>query len=269
MSRSKSRARQQELRYYLGGGLLFLSVLVVAVFATIARVRAGNGAPDAVTMCPADGPKGHYVLLVDKTDPLTFTQKEAFTVILRDLVERRTPKGYLLSIFVLGEDYKQNAKPLIELCNPGAGAEKSQWTGDVKGTQKQYEEKFIAPMLKESEALLVSKSAKSSPIFEMLQMVGINGYQKRAISGPRRLFIVSDMLQHTPEFDMYAGDYDFATFEESAYGKKSQAELKDVEVEINYLMNTPRLQSRRNSTFWERYFEKSGARVVSINPVEG
>lgn len=269
MARAKSRARQREFRYYTVGVLLFLFAIAIAGFAVYLYVKSENNLPDPVTLCPADGPKGHYVLLVDNTDPLTFTQKEAFSVILSELIERRTPEGYLLSIFVLGEYYKENAKPMVELCNPGTSAEKSQWTADLKTLRKQYETQFIAPLRKQSEALLTTQSAKVSPILEMLQLVSINAFHKRDVKGERRLFIVSDMLHNTPEYSMYKGPTDYAAFASTAYGKKSQLELRNVEVEIHYLMNTPQLQTKRNLKFWEDHFNKAGARIVAVRPLEG
>ncbi|AJG25005.1 hypothetical protein RR42_s3429 [Cupriavidus basilensis] len=221
------------------------------------------------TMCPADGPVGHYVLLVDKTDPLNFTQKQAFSVILQELVEKRIPEGYLLSVFVLSEDFKETAAPLVELCNPGDGSGKSELTANQKRLKAQYRLKFIEPVLKQSESLVSTQPAKWSPIFEMLQLVGINAYHKYDVKGERRLIIMSDMLHNTPQFTMYKGPVDYAAFAASDYGKKAQLELSDVEVELHYLMNSPQLQTKRNLKFWEDYFAKAGARIVAVRPLEG
>jgi len=42
-----------------------------------------------------------------------------------------------------------------------------------------------------------------------------------------------------------------------------------VEVELHYLMNAPQLQTKRNLKFWEDYFNKAGARIVAVRPLEG
>jgi hypothetical protein len=224
---------------------------------------------DPTSMCPAAGPYGHYVLLVDKTDPLNFTQKQAFAVILNELVEKRVPEGYLLSVFALGEDFKATAAPLVELCNPGDGTGKSELTANLRKLKAQYRSQFAEPILRLSESLVSSQPAKWSPIFEMLQLVGINGFRKHDIKGERRLVIVSDMLQNTPQFTMYRGPVDYAGFAASDYGKKAQLELRNVDVELHYLMNSPQLQTKRNLKFWEDYFDKSGARIVAVRPLEG
>ena len=262
------RARQRRTREIAFGALAILLVLCVVSGVTYFLVSRPAGL-DKVTLCPANGPTGHYVLLVDKTDPLTFTQKEAFTVTLRELIEKRIPEGYLLSVFVLGEDFKENAKPLVELCNPGTGQDKSELTANLRQLKRQYQERFLDPLFRQSDALLAAQSAKFSPIFEMMQLVAINGFRMHSIKGERRLIVMSDMLHNTPQLSMYKGHVDYPAFASSTYGQKAQLELRGVEIEIHYLMNTPELQTKRNLKFWEDYFEKAGARIVAVRPLEG
>lgn len=253
--------------------------VIFALTLVIGAVLAGVGYAmftsepglNKVTLCPNDGPRGHFVLLVDKTDPLNFTQKQAFSIAFRDILEKRTPEGYLLSIFVLGENFMANAEPLLELCNPGSGADRSAMTANLKKLRQQYENKFVEPMRRQSDALLSATPAKTSPILEMVQLVGINGFRKHDVKGERRLIILSDMLHNTPQFSMFRSpaDYDYAAFAATSYGKKTQLDLGGADVELLYLLHTPHIQTRRNLLFWEEYFKKSGARVVSVQPLEG
>ena len=269
MARTSRRAKQRERRDTLVGLLAALVALAIVGGAAWFWHAAKGTTLEAGSMCPLTGPKGHYVLLVDKTDPLTFTQNQAFERMLRELVARRTPPGYLLSVFVLGDDFKATAKPLIELCNPGTGAEASELTANPKQLRREYEERFIAPLMKESAALVSTTPAKNSPIFEMLQLVGINGFQAHDVKGERRLIVMSDMLHNTPQFTMYRGAVAWADFERTDYAKRAQAELPGVEVELHVLMNTPQLQTQRQVTFWEDWFDKAGAHVVAVQPMEG
>jgi hypothetical protein len=262
------RQRERSMRIYLWSAVLL--AFIVAVFGLVGYGIANREAPlDAKTMCPNSGPLGHYVLLVDKTDPLTFTQRQAFTVTVTELVEKRVPKGYLLSVFVLDEDFKTTAMPLVELCNPGSGQDKSEMTSNLKKLRAQYETKFLQPVLAQVDAMVSTKPANASPIFEMLQLVGINGYRKHGVKGERRLVIVSDMLQNTPQFSMFKSGPtpDFQTFSASDYGRKTHNELERVDVELHYLLHTPALQTKRNLQFWMDYFNKSGARVVAVRPL--
>jgi hypothetical protein len=268
MARPSRRQAERARREVMLGAIAFVAAIAIAGGAAYAYFSHPSDELDA-QLCPVGGPKGHFVLLVDKTDPLTFTQKEAFQVRLRELVQHRTPKGYLLSVFVLGESFRDNARPLVELCNPGDGSDRSALTANLVRLKHQYEERFIAPLMNEAEALQSTTPSKTSPIFEMLQLVGINAFQARNVQGERRLIVMSDMLHNTTQFSMYRGQPDFTDFARTDYGRKVQAQLAGVEVELDVLVNTPQLQTRRNLKFWEDYFDKAGARIVLVDPLEG
>lgn len=264
-SRRAQRKKKSDLLMLIGACVATIGILAGAGYFYLTREKG----IDKTTLCPANGPTGHVVLLVDQTDPFNFVQKRAFEVELQDVVLRRTPKGSLLSVYVLGEDFTSNAEPLVELCNPGSGEDKNAMTSNLIRLRNQYEERFVHPLLQQSEKLVAATPAKKSPIFEMLQVVGINAFRKHSIQGERRLIVVSDMLHNTAEFSMYKGWPDFDVFAASAYGQKAQADLSGVQVELDYLINDPKIQSRRNLSFWEAYFNKAHARVVSVRPLEG
>lgn len=269
MGRARERERKRARNNYMLAALVALIVIAGVSWTVRSKIESNRNRLDSTTMCPAQGPKGHYVLLIDTTDSFSFTQKESFVSVMRNVIERETPEGYLLSIFALGADYKDHAKPVVELCNPGTGLDKSEWTDDVEGLRAQYEKKFVVPVLKQAELLTASKAGKASPIFEMVQLVGINGFERHAVKGERRLIIISDMLHNTPEFHMYVADPDFSKFSASSYGRKSQAYLPNVDVELHYLMNAPQVQNRPNAGFWESYFEQAMARVKAVKIIEG
>ncbi len=268
MSRYGTKAKRRDTVTWVAGGALL--VVTAAVIVWVIYTQVSRDPPlDKITMCPASGPRGHIVLLVDKTDPLSFTQRQAFSVSIKELVETQVPEGHLLSIFVLGEKFENSAVPLIELCNPGSDVGKSELSANLKRLRSQYEERFVRPLEDVAKALVAEEPAGASPVFEMLQLVGINGFRKHSVKGPKRLVIVSDMLHNTSQFSMYTGPADFDQYEALDYAKRSQAELKDVFVELHYLMTTPRLQTRRNLLFWERYFERAGARLSAVRRLEG
>lgn len=267
MRRGRAQARRQSHHWVLAAVIaLFVALIVGGV---VWYIVTRDPKPDQLTMCPAKGPVGHIVLLVDRTDPLTFTQKQAFQTFIEELVGRRVPAGWMLSVFALGEDFTKTAEPLFELCNPGEGTDKSDLTENVARLKRQFGERFRGPMLKLAEQLQSQQSAKYSPILEMVQLVAINGFRRHSVAGPRQLIIVSDMLHNMPPYSMYGGDFDFSRFRDSPYGRRTVADLRDVEVEIQYLLSSPRLQVRRHVVFWEDYFRASGGRLVAVRPVEG
>lgn len=261
------RARRRRSMLMAGG--IALLTIAAAVVGAVAYVTWNTEPPLDARMCPAAGPAGHFVVLIDTTDPMSFTQKQAYSVLFRELIERKTPKGYLLSVFVLGENFEANAKPVVDLCNPGSGADKSELTATLHRLRRQYEERFLKPLLDEADRLPSTQSAKASPVLEMLQLVALNGFRKENIQGDRRLILVSDMLHNTPQFSMYRGTPDHKAFSESTYGQKTRLDLPNTKVELHYLMHAPKLQTRQNLQFWEEHFNKAGARIVAVRPMEG
>lgn len=269
VSRHAKRQQKKQLKseIFWGSAALITAVGIAAAACYFLLNRPAGLDPE--TLCPARGPRGHYVLLVDMTDPLSFTQKLAFEVLLRDIVEKQTPAGYLLSVFAMGEDFRENAEPLVEICNPGTGEDKSEWTANLKQLRRLYNERFRDVLLNQALALQASQPAKASPIFEMLQMVAVNAFRRHDVEGERHLIVVSDMLHNTSLFSMYKGIVDYPVFAGSGYARKVQLDLSGVDVEIHYLINSPELQTRRNLKFWEDYFTGAGARIVAVRPLEG
>lgn len=268
MSRYRSRGKRSDTQAWaFGAALIFVAIAVVGwvVFTQITQDKP----LDKVTMCPASGPNGHIVLLVDKTDPLNFTQRQSFSVMMMELVKTKVPEGHLLSVFVLGEKFENSALPLIELCNPGSDQGKSELSANLKRLRKQYDDRFVTPLEDVAKDLVSVESSKASPIFEMLQLVGINGFRKHSVAGPKRVVVVSDMLHNTQQFSMYGDPMRFNDYSMTEYSQKSRAELRDVTVELHRLMTAPRLQTRGNLLFWEQYFDSAGARLREVRPVEG
>jgi hypothetical protein len=265
----KSRAWKRRRRHNIAGGILALALFVSALAGAAYAWFNREGALDRATLCPPRGPTGHVVVLVDKTDPLNFTQGAAFQRLYEDLIDHRIAPGQLVSVFAVDEDYRRTAMPVIELCNPGRGEGKSDLTTNTRKLEIRFRERFRERLLEQKEALVSATPGKTSPIFEMLQLVAINSFRKHAVTGPRRLIVVSDMLHNTPGYSMYQSPPDFETFAASDYGRRTGADLNGVEVEVHYVLNAPRLQTRRQLHFWELYFRNSGARIAAVRPLEG
>ncbi|WP_133118477.1 hypothetical protein [Caviibacterium pharyngocola] len=177
--------------------------------------------------------------------------------------------GEMISVFALGEDFQQNDEPLLQLCNPGDGSDKSEWTANLKKLKRQYEERFFSPILTISNELTNIEAAKRSPVMEQIQLVAINGFKKQHITGNRKLIIVSDMLQNTPEFSMYKTQISYSEFIKQDYAQRVKPDLNNVKVELYYIMNSPKLQTRRHLNFWEQYFDAAGARITLVKTLEG
>lgn len=265
VSSSRKKGRAMTVVWIVVLVLIIFAAAGLVVYKFVFHEKPNN----AKTLCPANGPLGHVVLLVDKSDPMTFTQRKDFEVLFQEVVTKVVPKGHLLSVYALADDFVATADPLLELCNPGDGSDASQFDANPVQLRKSFDQQYFKPMLELREDLVTDKPGKASPILEMIQLAGITGFRKHAVAGDKRLIIVSDLIQNTPQLRMYERVPRYEAFAETQYGKKSLADLKDVKVEFRMLLNTPTVQGEDLFNFWRQHIKQSGGRFVLHEPIKG
>lgn len=265
--KSKSARNRQRMNLFLGS--ISLLVVIGLISGGVWWWSQKKSGIDPVTLCPISGPLGHNTLLIDKTDPFNLPQKAAFDLVVNDLINNQTPPGFLLSIYVLGDDFKAQTKPLIELCNPGDAKGHSELTENTKQLNRQYKDRFLKPVSEQTTQLLSINTAQESPIFEMIQMVNLNSIQRYNVDGPKQLIVLSDLLQNSKQLSMYKLAPNFETFSSSSYAQKVRSNFQNVTIKVHLLQNAPHLQNQNLFDFWKKYFEKSGASSFEIIPLPG
>ena len=268
MVRKSRQARSRQRRHLLVASMALLVVIAVTA-GTLWWWTHQKPPLDASTMCPSPGPLGHQVVLIDTTDPLNDAQKAALDLILTRLAEKETPPGYLVSVFVLGEHFKTDAKPLIELCNPGTEQGHSELSENLSQIRRRYRDRFLQPLFAQTEQMLRNQSAKESPILEMLQMVSLNSIARHDVDGPRRLIVLSDLLQNSKPLSMYREIPAYADFAKTDYAGKTRIGFAGVEVEVWLLQNTTGEKQKRLADFWQRYFLENKAVSFKLEPLPG
>lgn len=251
---------------------LLLGLFAFGIAGAMLYVNFTRETFDKETLCPSSGPKGQYVVLIDNTSPFPFTQKMALSQRLKSMVTDDLPEGYLLSVFLLGEDFKKHDKPLFERCNPGQWKDRGKLTGNKKFVDRDFNQKFAKPFDDIVQKISLEERSKNSPIFQMLQLVGINGFAHANVMGDRKLIVYSDMLANMPEFSMYKATLPaYEDFRKTPYGQNAVAPaLQGTSVVIHMLSAENRaLQNGKLATFWEHYFMDNGASVEEVSRVEG
>src|SRR5882672_1022560 len=244
-------------------------IATVAALVSVAIWKFNQDPSPTALLWPPEGPRAHIALLVDKTDPLTFTQAKAFAGLLSSFSSgRRVKEGELLSVFVLGEDFRKTADPIFEKCNPGDGRDKSKVKDNPDLWKKRFREEYEVPVLQLEDQLKSLKPAARSPIMEMIQLVSV-AFERRDVRGPRRLIIVSDLLHNTSDLSMYSESVDFETAMKRAEFQRLRAKLPGTDVDVFLLLNRPEVQNRSLIKFWEDYFKDAGAVLQHVEPVPG
>ena len=258
----QTKLQKRKTRINILASVFFFSLVIAGTATAVWWNLQRKPGLDPVTLCPAPGPSGQRLVLIDRTDPFNQAQKASLDIFIKNLVDS-TPPGQLLSVYVLGDDFQANTKPLFELCNPGDGQEKSELTANLKALKQQYTKHFIEPMLSVTEGMVNVPSAKESPILEMLQLVNLNSIQKQKIKGEVRLYVLSDMLQNSKSLTMYGQPMSFEAYASSYAATKLFVDFSQVNVEVHLVNSNPRTLNPLLLDFWKAYFEK--ARVKSIN----
>ena len=264
----QTRAQKRQARTHILLSVFFISLVIAGLGSAYWWSTQRKPGLDPVTLCPAEGAMGQRVLLIDRTDPFNLAQKTSLDIFIKQLVET-TPPGYLLSVYVLGDDFKANTTPLFELCNPGDGQEKSQLTANLKALKQQYLKHFIEPMLSITQGMMESQPAKESPILEMLQLVNLNSIQKQKVKGDVVLYVLSDMLQNSKALSMYGKPVTYESYAAGYAASKLFVDFSHVKVEIHLVNSSPRTLNTSLLDFWKAYFDKAGAKDVSFHALAG
>lgn len=253
-------------------GLLKIAGVAAAVLAVgvlYVGVARGNRALDE-NLCPTT-PSSITVLLVDVTDPLTVAQRQDFQ---NQLVRLRNsiPRYGKLIVAKVDSTATNLLEPVIVRCNPGTASDVNEWTGDPGGVQERHREGFEEPLDRVFAGLSRASGSDRSPIFESVQSVALTELlTPDAVEHPRRLVIVSDLLQNTDSLTFYSGLPDAETFLESPAFRRVRSDLREVEVEIWMLerSDAPRTQPRALIDLWDTAIAEQGGTVVRVYNVSG
>ncbi|HEU0222720.1 MAG TPA: hypothetical protein VFR34_11005, partial [Paracoccaceae bacterium] len=241
--------------------LIVISVLAMAAgFFAVQWVRR-SGQIDAATLCPADGPAGVLVAVLDLTDPLSPAQSARLRGELQREIEA-SPAGTMISVGLVSAD-PANWGARFALCKPREGKEASELYENPGLIAERYEKGFREPLDATLGAMIGRAAEKSSPIMEGLQAVIAATPGFADSKGSRRLLVASDLLQHSEVLSFYRGE-DWEHFAASRDFTRLAGNLEGVEV---LLLRVPRPQARiaepaAVEDFWANYFDHQLAASV-------
>lgn len=245
--------------------ILIAAVGFMYIRANQSRIEVGDDG------CPASGAESVTVLLVDQTDPLSLPQRQDFRNQF-EILWSGVPKHGRISIYRVAAANEQLLDPILDLCNPGDGSDLSEATANPGGAKRKWEAKFKAPVQGAFEALVEASGAETSPIFQSVQSVALTSLQTPAArEKPRRLIIISDLIQNTPGLSFYGGLPDPETVLQSQPFREAKTDLRGVEVELWMLSRASKagLQERPLIDLWQKALLAQGATVTRVYTVSG
>lgn len=125
------------------------------------------------------------------------------------------------------------------------------------------------------ENLVDSAEAAVSPIMETIQAISASVYGRDAYENvPKRLILVSDLLQNSAHLSLYEEPLDYDAFA-SGIGAKAlriNLHLRDVVVEILFVQRHDHSRigdSMKLITFWERWINEQGGQIERVSKIDG
>jgi hypothetical protein len=210
------------------------------------------------------------VVLLDVSDELSEPQ----LIKIENEIERlrdSLPRWGRIETYVVARGGERLATPVIQLCNPGTGADMNAIYQNPELAQKRWEA-FAQGLRDRVTSLMKLPDTGTSPIFESIQAVALRTFDRPDMDGvPKRLVVVSDLMQNVPgSMSHYQGIPDFKAFAASPYFSRVRADLDGVDVTLLYLDRSELpVQGTAHISFWVQYFAAQGADVKKVKKVFG
>lgn len=253
-------------------GAAAIAVILIGIGVALSLKSQAVAVPtDAATLCPTKRPPSEVaVILLDVSDRFSEPQRlqmQNKLARLRDSI----PRFGLIEVYTVDRLGRRVTEPVLHVCNPGTGSDLNRIYQNPELAKKKWDG-FASKLTADVDRQISASASKTSPIFEAIQATALRTFGKPEYDGlPKRLVIVSDLLQHVPgQLSMYQGVPAFGTFKTTPYFSRVRADLEGVSVNIYYLARGGvAQQDRKHLGFWEDYFKSQGAEVESVDKVFG
>jgi hypothetical protein len=251
--------------------LLLLLGIVGILIAYAVKSEVTRTPVDLVTLCPTDTPPTAVtVLLLDMSEGFTEAQALKIKNELEQIIAT-VPRFGLIEGYAVDRITSNVTTPVVHRCNPGTGEELNRLYQNPDLARTRWK-KFSDDLNAELDRLMARPPSATSPIFEAVQATALRTFNLARHTGiPRRLVIVSDLLQNVPgKLSQYDGTLSFKEFKQSPYFAEVRADLSGVTVTALYLVR-PRAPQPwpAHYKFWEEYFLLQGGTVERVEPVYG
>jgi hypothetical protein len=157
-------------------------------------------------------------------------------------------------------------------CNPGDGSGLSEYTANPALAKKRWIDGFREPLEDALQIGFRPLPGKTSPIMETVQRIAVERFTGRAVEEiPKSLIIVSDMLEHEPDYSQYAGDLSYSRYKASRAYQKFRTNLYGAEVTIFYIQRSSAkpINSADHIRFWAEWIRDNKGRLRQANKLQG
>lgn len=272
MPRFRKKKQAVRRKNFLG---LLLILCVLAVFAFLAFFRYELQNEQLVyepeTLCPIGTESPKYVALVfDKSDTYNKVQQRFLQRFFSQFKAEVSP-GTRISIYVIDDQKNKEISPDFVVCAPRTGDDANTFYENPKRIRQRWQRKFEQPLDLAIKGFMQAGQSDYSPIMEIFQHISLTAFPSGNSLAEKQIILISDMLQHTPEWSHYRSQIDFTALQKTSYYQRINTNLKNAEVNILYVRRDgmEKLQNKRHAFFWANYIESIGGRVTLIEKIDG
>ena len=226
---------------------------------------------DRKTLCRSEGPSSIMAILLDRTDSFgPNTKSDLKNQIIGKLDS--TKENDEISVFTVDSMHKKSLEPIIQVCNPGDPDSADPLISNPEKIRRHWKEKFRQPLEDVLNDLLEEKESPYSPIMESVQSVSITHFQStKRRSIPRRLIIISDLLQNSGAISFYRDQPNFDRFKRTLESRGLNPDLRGVDIEL-WLIQRRQPQQGDGGTllrFFKSWLSEHGGTVVRVLRTSG
>ncbi len=245
---------------WLWGSVIAAIVTLVVVTLIFMKTRLETGGVDE-WLCPDNsGPTAGLAVLLDLTESLNSVQHERLRGVLEDRIAN-AQQGTLIAVGAVREKDDDRGTEFAR-CKPMEGQQANDVYQNPRIIEERYNENFLEPFQAILTDMLDRPEENASPIMESLQSLLVSIPTFVDAEYPRRVIIVSDLLQHSEAFSLYRGDT-WRRFIQSVNAPRVAGRLMDVTVEI---CRIPRpnaaVDDSQADNFWINYFDRAGVQRI-------
>jgi hypothetical protein len=211
--------------------------------------------------------KQFTVVLLDVTDNLSLQEKQAVVNNFEDIV-LRAPSNTSFEVFRVQDIAGSLLAPVGGAFNQIQGnADANPLISHPDQQRREWLKTFKAPLMQALEMAISADGADRSPIMESMQSVALTTLLTPEANGaPRRLILVSDLLQHTDEFSFYKSIPEFPSLSDNTNYAKLKTNLSGVDVELWVLRNHTE-DATTLADLWRRIIFNQGGNVSKVVPI--
>ncbi len=251
---------------------LFVAAGVLALFGRFVVFAPGPPERDPDTGCPETGPSALTAIMIDATDRIGAISRADVLARLEESVAASREDEMVIGFEArpVGEEIDE---PLLTVCHPGDPEKASEWTQNPRRIRERLEERFRQPLEALFRDLLGREEAPTSPLMESVQSVAVSYLgREEYMDIPKRLTLVSDLMQHSEYLSFFRQPVDYDAFARSHGADALSTDLRGTAVEILFVQRRAhgRLSDARSLIdFWQRWVEGQGGFVERVVRIDG